>query len=46
MNALTYLMIALGFMVAAYALYRGTFLKKPKSPPPSKPHFTLKIEPE
>lgn len=45
METIGYLIITLAVMVIIYMVYRYTFLAKPKSTHPHKPHFTLKIEP-
>lgn len=43
---LNYLLIALVVIIIAYIGYRRYFFQKHKIKPPSKPHFTLKIEHE
>lgn len=43
---LNYLLIALVIIIIAYIGYRRYFFQKHKAAPPSKPHFTLKIEHE
>jgi hypothetical protein len=46
MSKVMILMIGLGISLFIYIIYRHTFLKHPKKKSSSKPHFTLKIEPE
>lgn len=43
---LNYLLIALVIIIIAYIGYRRYFFQKHKTAPPTKPHFTLKIEHE